>query len=219
MTNELIPAPRLPRPLLPRIERFRPTARGRDGDAVRAYEVTHRKKGATSRHGMRSNAHRLAHSPPVAARGPRAPGRDCQDAVVAVKARAAWLQSICEADVREIVRIVADPCAECWPPDSHETQPNSACRKCRGEGTQRVIITPTDELSAAARALLKSIRQKADGSIEVRLHDPLVAADMLNRMQGVYVERSVNVNLNVPALETMTREQQLEFLNSLKPAT
>ncbi len=221
MTGELTPASRPQRLLLPRQERFAQLLAA-GGDAVRAYEITHRRKGNTSRHGMRSNAHRLAHLPKIAARVRELQAATAQDAVVAVKARAAWLQSICEADPREIVRIVTEPCANCWPPDLNEAQPNPSCRKCRGEGTQRVVLTPSDELSPAGRALLKSIRQKADGSIEVKLHDQLAAIDLLNKMQGAYVDRSVTLNLNAdikPLKRGMTVEEALALMESIAPTT
>jgi hypothetical protein len=82
-------------------------------------------------------------------------------------------------------------------------------------------VTPTDELSPSARKLLKGIRQKASGEIEIRLHDQLEAADMLSRLQGAYIDRSVHVTAHVdlPKFESMTREQQLEFLDSLRPVT
>ncbi|HEX4050498.1 MAG TPA: terminase small subunit [Steroidobacteraceae bacterium] len=98
-----------------------------------------------------------------------------------------------------------------------DAEPHPGCPHCRGEGTKRVVVTPTDDLSAGARALLKSIRQKASGEIEVRLHDPLEAIDLLNRMQGVYVERSVSVtaHVNAPKFEAMTPEEQASFIRSL----
>jgi hypothetical protein len=99
--------------------------------------------------------------------------------------------------------------------------PQQDCPSCRGHGGSRVIVTPTDQLSPAARRLLKGVRQKANGEIEVRLHCQLTAADMLNKMQGVYVDRSVsiNANVNVPPPKDWTPEDRLAFLNSLKPAT
>lgn len=100
-------------------------------------------------------------------------------------------------------------------------EPSESCTKCHGDGTTRVVITPTDKLSPGARRLLKSIRQKGTGEIVITLHDQLAAADMLNKMAGVYVDRSMslNVNANVPALKDMTREEALDFLESLRPTT
>jgi phage terminase small subunit len=98
-------------------------------------------------------------------------------------------------------------------------EPHERCPRCHGDGVMRVVITPTDQLSPAARRLLKGIRQKATGEVVITLHDQIAAADMLNKMQGVYVDRSVsvNVNANLPPLKEMTTEQALDFLESLKP--
>jgi phage terminase small subunit len=100
-------------------------------------------------------------------------------------------------------------------------EPHEGCPRCRGEGTKRVVVTPTEQLSPAARKLLKGIRQKSTGEIEVRMHDQLEACDQLNRMQGAYIDRSVTVmaHVNAPALDKLTREEQLQFLESLRPAT
>ncbi len=102
-----------------------------------------------------------------------------------------------------------------------DREPAPDCPACRGEGVQRVVVTPTDQLSPAARKLLAGVRQKATGEIEVRLHDQLTAMDMLNRMQGAYApERSVAVAAHVNVdFKTMTRDEQLEFLNSLRPVS
>lgn len=221
MTADLIPAPpRPPRPLLPKHERFAQQL-ARHGDAVAAYRAVYRSKanGMASYGGLRSNAFRLSHRPDVAARVRELLAEAAQAAGVDAAARAARLQQIVDADPREIFQVTAEPCPKCWPAESTDSQPNPSCGACRGEGTRRVVITPTDELSPAGRALLKSVRQRANGEIEIRLHDQLVAADILNKMQGVYVEHRVNVNFNVTPLEKMSREQQLEFLQSLKPTT
>jgi phage terminase small subunit len=99
-------------------------------------------------------------------------------------------------------------------------EPHEECPRCGGEGHQVVRITPTEALSPSARRLFKSVRQKASGEIEVRLHDQLEALDMLNRMQNVYIERSVNLTAHVavPPPKDWTREEQLAFLESLRPA-
>ncbi|MEO8019726.1 MAG: terminase small subunit [Pseudomonadota bacterium] len=98
-------------------------------------------------------------------------------------------------------------------------EPHEECGHCHGDGVTRVVITPTEKLSPSARRLLKSIRQKATGEIVLTLHDQLAAADMLNKMAGVYVDRSVslNVNANLPAPKDLTPEQALAYLDRLKP--
>jgi phage terminase small subunit len=76
-------------------------------------------------------------------------------------------------------------------------EPNVNCPHCDGEGVARTIITPTDQLSASARALFKGVRQKANGEIEVMMHDQLAASDQLNKLQSAYVSQSINLNANV----------------------
>ena len=220
MPGELIPAPRPPRPLLPRQEKFAQLL-ATGISATEAYAATHRRRGS-SRHGMRSNAFRAAHHPVIARRVMELQAAAVVDAERAIKARVAYLQRIATADPAEIARVVAEPCVGCWPPESHEPQPNPACSKCRGEGVRRVVITSTDELSPAGRALLKSVRQKADGSIEVRLHDQLAAVDILNKMQGAYVDRSVTLNISAeikPLKRGMTVEEAVALMESIAPTT
>lgn len=134
--------------------------------------------------------------------------------------RASWLRLVASADPGELSRVVHDPCGLCWtdadiargwaaylappalndeprssPPD--QTKPRQDCQHCRGDGTARVILTPTDELSPAARALFKGAKQNEKGVIEIQIHDQAAALDMLNRMHSSYVTRSLNLNANV----------------------
>jgi len=134
--------------------------------------------------------------------------------------RASWLRLVASADPGELSRVVHDPCGLCWtdadiargwaaylapsalndeprlsPPDA--TKPRQDCQHCRGDGTARVILTPTDELSPAARALFKGAKQNEKGVIEIQMHDQAAALDMLNRMHSSYVTRSLNLNANV----------------------
>jgi phage terminase small subunit len=104
--------------------------------------------------------------------------------------------------------------------DPHQP-PHDDCPQCHGYGVPRVVVTATDQLSPSARRLLKAVRQKPDGTIEVQMHDQLAASDQLNKMQGVYVDRSVsiNANVNVPPPKDWTHEDRLAFLNSLQPAS
>ena len=98
--------------------------------------------------------------------------------------------------------------------------PNPECAKCDGEGLTATVYTPTADLSPAGRALFKGVRQKANGEIEVLMHDQLQAAEMLNKMQSAYVTTNLNanVNFNVPPLKEMNRDDALQFLQSLRPA-
>lgn len=81
-------------------------------------------------------------------------------------------------------------------------------------------ITPTDELSEAGRALFKGVRQRSDGSIHVLLEDRQAASDQLNKMQSVYVTRSVSLNANVtvPVPDSISPADALAFLKTLAPA-
>jgi hypothetical protein len=80
--------------------------------------------------------------------------------------------------------------------------------------------TDTEKLSAPARALVKAIRRRSDGSVEVVFHNRLDASDQLNRMQGVYVDRSVSLNLNAdikPLPKGMSIEEALAIMESVSP--
>lgn len=133
--------------------------------------------------------------------------------------RASWLRLVVSADPAELSRLVHDPCGSCWangeldkawiayaiptqmtgerptPPDA--TKPRLDCPGCMGVGRARVVLTPTDELSPAGRALFKGASQDKDGCIEIETHDQSAALDMLNKMHSSYVTRSLNLNANV----------------------
>jgi phage terminase small subunit len=99
-----------------------------------------------------------------------------------------------------------------------QAEPHEDCPRCKGEGMQRVRVTPTDKLSPSARALLKGIRQKPDGTIEVHMHDAVAASDQLNRMQGVYVDKSISLNISthVEPLPDMTPQQIADMIQQQK---
>jgi len=145
-----------------------------------------------------------------------------QETISTIAERMAWLRLIVQADPDELARIVHDPCDLCWideavaaayaahfaprpfdPADEPRPalpdtkRPNAECKHCRGEGHKRVVITPTDELSPAGRALFKSASQDKDGVIKIEMQDKVAAADMLNKLQSAYVTRSLNLNANV----------------------
>lgn len=205
------------------------------GNATRAYREAFDVGPATSAATGRQRGYELAHTPAVAARIRELHDKAAEGTLVSARSRMVRLQEIVEADPSELVRVVVEPCDQCWPDDMaialtvdaaladgttfDLSAPQPTCKSCRGHGAPRVIVTPTDQLSSSARRLLKSIRQKASGEIEVRLHDQLQAADILNRMQSVYVERSMSVtaHVTVPALKDMSRADMLDFLESIKP--
>ena len=136
--------------------------------------------------------------------------------------KTSWLRLVIQADPAELERLVIDPCDLCWtdkaladamaayyspvtpfdaeglradPPDC--LKPRSDCPHCRGNGVERYIHTPTDELSPAGRALYKGLAVDAQGRIRVVMRDQDAALDMLNRMHSSYVTRSLNLNANV----------------------
>lgn len=97
---------------------------------------------------------------------------------------------------------------------------NPSCGHCEGAGVQRVKFASTADVSPGARRLLRGIELFPDGSVKrVLLHDQTQLRIELHKLRGLHIDRSVNVNVNVPTLKDMTNEQALDFLDSLKPAT
>ena len=222
--------------LRPRVEQFCQLFAA-SGDAAASYRKAFRCRPGSKPATQRRRAYDLVHRPDVAARVRQLLAESAGDAVVATKARMARLQAIVEADPSELVRIVRVPCPSCWPAAEAQANteqggeaapllgaqaaPREGCSACRGDGARQVVVTPTDDLSPAARMLLKGVRQKGTGEIEVRMHDQLAASDQLNKLQGSYApERSVGLTAHVNVdFSAMTREQQLDFLESLRPTT
>jgi hypothetical protein len=219
-----------PTALRPKVENFA-QAFASHGNAARAYREAFDCSPGIRPGTVKQRAYELVHSPAVAARVRALLAKAAEGTTISARARMAHLQTILEADPAELVHVVREPCKDCWSADAlvaaqarSETpdtgNPREDCAACRGDGTRRVLVTPTAELSLAARRLLKGIRQKPTGEIEIRLHDQLSAADMLNRMTGSYApDRSVSVSASVSVdFARMTRDQQLDFLDSLRPA-
>lgn len=141
------------------------------------------------------------------------------ETVSTIAERMAWLRLIVTANPEELTRVVREPCDLCWPeaevarafaayftpcelveerPDLPDTKrPRNSCERCHGSGYARVVLTPTDELSPAGRALFKGASQNEKGVIEIETHDQMAAAEMLNKLQSAYVTRSLNINANM----------------------
>lgn len=101
-----------------------------------------------------------------------------------------------------------------------DRQPHTECSACDGAGMQRVRFTSTDQLSPAARKLLKSVELFPDGSLKrLHMHDQLAVRMELHRVKGMHVDRSMSVtaHVNVPSAKEFTPEQALDFLESLRP--
>lgn len=161
----------------------------------------------------------LNRTPKVAARIRELRIKADEQVVSTIAERMSWLRLIITADPEELSRLVHDPCDLCWPEDEiaraysahfmptpfdeHRAplpnlmKPRNDCRRCHGEGVGRVVLTPTDELSPAGRALFKGASQDKDGVITVHKHDQIAAAEMLNKLQSAYVTKSLNLNANI----------------------
>ena len=86
-----------------------------------------------------------------------------------------WMM-IAGADPSELVKVKWFPCSACWEgaEDSAQMPINPLCSRCKGEGQKIVSITPTDQLSPAARRLYAGAKQGKEG-IEIKMHDQLGA--------------------------------------------
>jgi hypothetical protein len=204
------------------------------GNATRAYREAFEIDPGIRAGWLRQRAYDLVHEPRVAARVRELLAEAAEGTTISARARMVRLQDIIEADPSELVHIVAEACAQCWTdpmalaaaldraatgdPIPDTDSPQSDCTNCRGYGVRRVVITATDHLSPSARKLLKAVRQKPDGTIEVQMHDQLSASDQLNRMQGVYVDKSVSLNINahVEPLRDMTPAEIAELIQQQK---
>jgi hypothetical protein len=172
----------------------------------------------SSRHVVSAQAGRLASLPAVRARIAALREAAAELATISIASRMAWLDSVVSADMYEVERVVACPCPHCWPDDATlavATQryldalgtptplppPDTAAPRvdCPIGPHRRIETTPTAELSGAARAAYRGARYRTDGSIEVLTEDRAQCADLLNKMQGVYVTRTENKNLNINA--------------------
>lgn len=143
-----------------------------------------------------------------------------EETVSTIAERMAWLRLIISADPAELSRVVHEPCGACWvdseiakayashfaanpfdpdeprPPLPDTAKPRHDCPGCQGVGFARVVLTPSDELSPGARALFKGAEQNEKGAIKIHTHDQMAAAEMLNKLQSAYVQRSLNMNVN-----------------------
>ena len=187
---------------------------------------------------MGAQIHALKRVPAVAARILELKADNDRELVSTAAERMARLRLIAIADPDELSKVVCDPCGACWPDSEvakayaahfapcefHDerpalpdpTKPRHDCRGCGGSGIARVVLTPTDELSPAGRALFKGAKQNDKGTIEIQTHDQIAALDMLNKMQSTYISRSMNLNVNaaVPAARDATPEDALRLFDA-----
>lgn len=101
-----------------------------------------------------------------------------------------------------------------------DREPHAECSQCDGAGMHLVRFTSTDQLSPAARKLLKSVELFPDGSLKrLHLHDQLAVRMELHRVKGMHVDRSISVTAHVPgpSLKELSNEQALDYLERLRP--
>jgi len=67
--------------------------------------------------------------------------------------------------------------------------PNPDCQGCGGAGHRITHIRDRDAMGERELALFKGVKQKADGSIEVLMHDQLKAAEMVGRILGAFNDK------------------------------
>lgn len=141
-----------------------------------------------------------------------------EDVLEGIRKRREWLQLIASADPAKLMHIRYDPCDVCWLPEAvaaafavyftadpfgadptlpDHKRPNAECPSCKGEGIKRVSVTATEDWGPAERALFKGAKQNEKGVIEIMMHDQMAVADMINRLDALYVAKSLNINANV----------------------
>ena len=179
-----------------------------------------------------ANAHRAASIPAVAARIRMLRTAAAERSVHSIAARMDLLDTIAHTDASEVFRVVSAPCSACWSdvaladamaralagkgdmPNPDAAQPD--CKACRG--THRIYdITPTDQLSAAGRAIFRGVKVTANG-LEPILADRQAAINALNAMQpgALAATRSMSLNVNgfIPAARDVSPEELERLLAS-----
>jgi phage terminase small subunit len=104
------------------------------------------------------------------------------------KDAAEWIAA-CEAETRTATkekRHATPPGCEGGFGFNPVREPNYTCAACYGEGLGRVRLNDTTKLSGPARKLYAGIKVKADGSLEVQLHDQMKAREQLARCKGAF---------------------------------
>ncbi len=208
------------------------------GESYKAAYLSAFKNGTTL---VRNSASALAARPEVQARVRAIQLAAARANQADVRTYLQRLASIASADPGELARVVTEPCVGangCWSTEAVAavldaaaatnaampdlTQPRPSCERCGGQGVRRVEIRATDELSASGRALMKAIRMKSDGSIEIAVHDQLAATRLLAELSGWIVSQNANLNLNatVPnAPAPVSPEDALKAFHALRRVT
>jgi phage terminase small subunit len=101
-----------------------------------------------------------------------------------------------------------------------DREPHGECPQCHGAGDARVHFSNTAAASRGARRLVRGVELFPDGRLKrLHLHDQAALRVELHKLRGMVVDRSLNVNVNTsaPDLRNMSREEQLDLLESIKP--
>lgn len=76
---------------------------------------------------------------------------------------------------------------------SRTNEPHYACPKCEGRGVPLATFADTTLLQGPARALVKGIKQGANGQLEILMHDVDKAKDRLLRAAGAFGDDAASV--------------------------
>lgn len=174
---------------------------------------------ASSPGGRSKMIHDLAYHPGVKARVVELRKLADAEPIASIAERIAWLRLIVSADPAELSRVEYVPCDLCWPdariaemyarhfepgpfdeerPALCDTKlPRIGCERCEGHGVKMSVVTPTELLSPAGRALFNGTKLDKQGNIIVLMKDQLAASDQLNKLQSAYVTKSLNINANM----------------------
>lgn len=176
------------------------------------------------------NAWRLTQMPLVAARIRMLKQAAAEHRVQSIAARMDLLDAIIHTDTSEVARVVNTPCPGCWSdaaiadamgralaagtalPNTDAAQPD--CKACRGQH-RTYDITPTDQLSAAGRAIFRGVKLTANG-LEPVFADRQAAINALNAMQPNALAATRSMSLNVNSFVPAARDPiSLDELNRL----
>lgn len=113
------------------------------------------------------------------------------------------------ADYTQFTQVVVNPCGMCWagvdgavPPRI----PNLRCRACGGQGIKSVDVTPTAQLTPAARLLYRGAEQTKHG-IKIKTADPDKAVELLGRAVGLFTSNLQIAATLVPKMPELPADQ------------
>lgn len=105
-----------------------------------------------------------------------------------------WAE-IARADPHDLAQFRRCACKKCWDGQAPQREANPECTTCWGEGSGRVFIPDTRELTPAQRRLYAGVQQGKDG-LRVILRDRDKALENLARTLGMFKD-----NLEVKVID------------------